>query len=72
MIANKKFNLAFLFLLISIHCFSQERVLLNRHFFEIDPKSNETPIYNRIENQIPTGETVVWIFDQEKQDDFTE
>lgn len=67
MIANKKFNLIFIFLLISIHCFSQKRVSLNRHFFEIDPKSNETPIYTRIENQSPTGETVVWIFDLENR-----
>ncbi len=48
---------------VSSQTFSQERVALNRHFFEIEEKSEESSHFTRIENQLGTGERVIWIFD---------
>ncbi len=52
---------------VSNHSFSQARVPLNRHLFEIEPTSGEKSHYTRVENQIGTGEKVIWIFDLKNQ-----
>lgn len=54
------------FLVIS-QTFSQERVPLNRHFFEIEPESGEKSYYTRVENELESGEKVIWIFDLKNQ-----
>lgn len=57
------FGFSFFLLFISSHAFSQERVSLNRHFYEIEPESGEKPHYTSLENLVGTGEKVLWVFD---------
>lgn len=67
MMATRHFNLLVFFLLVAIPSFSQERVPLNRHFFEIESSSEEKLHFTLIENKSPNGEIVVWIFDKENR-----
>lgn len=67
MLSFQYFSFLILCFFASNPSFSQERVNLNRHFFEIESSNEEKPHYTRIENKTPTDLTVVWIFDMKNQ-----
>lgn len=46
---------------------NQKVTFLNQHFYEISEKDLEQRAYQRVENQLKSGERVIWIFDLENR-----
>ncbi|HSF52921.1 MAG TPA: energy transducer TonB [Algoriphagus sp.] len=67
MFSVKKFIFPVLLFLISQQISAQNRIPLNRHFFEIADLDTEPAIYTRLQNKSETEETVVYIFDQKNR-----
>lgn len=65
-IANKYIFPALL-MLLSLRSSAQDRIPLNRHFYEVAEPVLEAQVYTRLVNNSSSGETVIWVFDLENR-----
>lgn len=67
MFSAKKSIFPVLLFLISQQISAQDRIPLNRHFYEIADSSEEQQVYSRLQNKSASEETVIYILDMENR-----
>lgn len=47
----------------SSYMYAQDRIPLNKHFYQVENPKTDEVFFTRLENRTQAGDTVVWIFD---------